>query len=89
MRTLILFALFFPLVLQAGSSTLSLKEGVGQEKVLMHCQTCHSLDYIEMNANFLGEKGWTKEVNKMINAFGAKIPSEDVSILVRYLSINY
>ncbi len=39
----------------------------------MQCLACHSLDYI----------------NKMINAFGAPIPKEDVDAIATYLNENY
>lgn len=85
-RIVTLFSVFF---LTATSSATLLKNGPGQDKVLTHCQMCHSLDYIEMNAHFLGEAGWNAEITKMINAFGAPIPPEDIQVLLKYLSTNY
>jgi mono/diheme cytochrome c family protein len=65
-----------------------LKEAPGREKV-MQCLACHSLDYIQMNSRFLDKAGWTASVNKMINAFGAPIPKEDVDAIATYLAENY
>jgi hypothetical protein len=62
---------------------------LGEIKVTMRCAMCHSLDYIQMNSRFLDKAGWTASVNKMINAFGAPIPKEDLDTIVNYLSQNY
>jgi hypothetical protein len=87
MRMLLIFLL--PLIAGAVKAPVELKEGPGKDKVLMNCQTCHSLEYVEMNAHFLGEKGWAAEITKMISAYGAPIAKEDVPILLKYLSTNY
>jgi hypothetical protein len=42
-----------------------------------------------MNSRFLDKTGWTASVNKMINAFGAPIPKEDVEVIASYLAQNY
>ena len=42
-----------------------------------------------MNSRFLDKAGWTASVNKMINAFGAPIPKEDVDAIASYLAQNY
>jgi hypothetical protein len=75
----------------AGTSHLppSLVDAPGKGQVLTNCQTCHSLEYIPMNAGFLGKNGWESEVKKMIHAYGAPIPEADVPVLVKYLSQNY
>jgi hypothetical protein len=65
-----------------------LAEGPGKDKVGV-CAACHSLDYIEMNSRFLDKAGWTASINKMINAFGAPIPKEDVEPLATYLAQHY
>ncbi|MBP0596215.1 cytochrome c [Paraburkholderia sp. LEh10] len=72
----------------AQESKVMLKEGSGKDKA-MQCVTCHSLDYIQMNSPFLDKAGWNASVAKMINAFGAPIPKEDVEIIVNYLVQNY
>jgi mono/diheme cytochrome c family protein len=53
------------------------------------CGTCHSLDYIQMNSRFLDKAGWTGSINKMINAFSAPIPKEDIEAIASYLAQNY
>lgn len=65
-----------------------LKEGEGLEKVKVHCNTCHSLDYIPMQPGFSAQQ-WTGIVNKMRKVFGAPIGDIDAEMIVRYLSINY
>ena len=72
----------------AQESKLTLKDGPGKDKA-MQCVACHSLDYIQMNSPFLDKAGWTASVNKMINAFGAPIPKEDVETIASYLAQNY
>ena len=72
----------------AQESKVQLKDGPGKDKA-MQCVACHSLDYIQMNSRFLDKAGWTGSVNKMINAFGAPIPKEDVEAIATYLAQNY
>ena len=72
----------------AQESKVQLKDGPGKDKA-MQCVACHSLDYIQMNSRFLDKAGWTGSVNKMINAFGAPIPKEDVEAIANYLAQNY
>ncbi len=72
----------------AQESKVQLKDGPGKEQA-MQCIACHSLDYIQMNSRFLDKAGWTASVNKMINAFGAPIPKEDVEAIAAYLAQNY
>jgi hypothetical protein len=72
----------------AQESKIVLKDGPGKEKV-MQCAACHSLDYIPMNSPFLDKAGWSTSVNKMINAFGAPIPKDDVEVIVTYLARHY
>jgi mono/diheme cytochrome c family protein len=72
----------------AQESKVELKNAPGRDKA-MQCVACHSLDYIQMNSRFLDKAGWTASVNKMINAFGAPIPKEDVDAIATYLAQNY
>ncbi len=72
----------------AQESKVQLKDAPGKDKALQ-CMACHSVDYIPMNSRFLDKAGWTAEVNKMINAFGAPIPKEDVEPIANYLTQNY
>lgn len=85
--------LAFALSLAAGTalaqeSKVQLKDGPGRDKANV-CFACHSADYIQMNSRFLDKAGWTASVNKMINAFGAPIPKEDVEAIASYLAQNY
>ena len=77
------------LAAHAGEEKVKIKQDAGAEKVRQDCVACHSLDYIRLNSPFLDEKGWEATVNKMIKAFGAPIPAEDVKPLTEYLSRNY
>ena len=72
----------------AQESKVQLKDAPGKDKA-MQCVACHSVDYIQMNSPFLDKAGWTASVNKMINAFGAPIPKEDVDTIASYLAQNY
>ena len=72
----------------AQESKLVLKDAPGREKAQV-CVACHSVDYIPMNSRFLDKAGWTASVNKMINAFGAPIPKEDVEPIAAYLAEHY
>jgi len=72
----------------AQESKLVLKDAPGREKAQV-CVACHSVDYIPMNSRFLDKAGWTASINKMINAFAAQIPKEDVDSIAGYLAQNY
>lgn len=72
----------------AQEDKLVLKDGPGREKTQV-CVACHSVDYIPMNSPFLDKAGWVATVNKMKNAFGAPIASEDVDAIATYLAANY
>lgn len=56
----------------------------GEELVKMHCMTCHSLKYIEMQPAF-PRKTWEKITGKMIKNFGAPIPDSAAKKIVDYL----
>lgn len=73
----------------ANEDSVQLKSGEGVEIVEQNCITCHSLDYIQMNSPFLDEKGWTAEVTKMVNVFGAPVEEADQRKIVEYLIANY
>ncbi|HZR70676.1 MAG TPA: cytochrome c [Burkholderiales bacterium] len=83
-----LAALAYAAGARAQESRIELKDAPGRDKA-MQCGACHSLDYIPMNSRFLDKAGWTASVNKMINAFGAPIPKEDVDAIASYLAENY
>ena len=77
-----------PLKAAGYAASDELADAPGREKTAQ-CGACHSLDYIRMNSRFLDLAGWTAVVNKMINAFGAPIPKDDVDAIARYLAVNY
>ena len=89
MRIVAAFAVIaFTAAAAAQEAKTVLKEGPGRDKANA-CLACHSLDYIEMNSSFLDKAGWTAEVNKMINAFGAPIDKADAEVIAAYLAENY
>lgn len=73
----------------AADRVVALKDGPGKDTVEAMCSGCHSLDYIPLNSPFLDQQGWTAEVNKMINAYGAPIPQADAAKAIAYLAANY
>ncbi|HTT13409.1 MAG TPA: hypothetical protein VMG60_21265 [Burkholderiaceae bacterium] len=77
-----------PKVELAQETPLQLADGPGKDK-FGQCAACHSLDYIEMNSRFLDKAGWTGTDNRMINAFAAPIPKEDVEPIAAYLAQHY
>jgi hypothetical protein len=74
---------------QTAEKPAELKRGAGRDKVVAHCNACHSLDYIPMNAGFLDVAGWDAEVAKMIKAYGAPLDQADAKAIGEYLGTNY
>ena len=68
---------------------VELKPGPGRDQVMGYCVACHSLDYIQGNSPFMTRQVWEAEVQKMIKAYGAQVPPDDVPKLVDYLTANY
>ena len=73
----------------AGEDGIRLVEGEGHDLTATSCATCHSLDYIPMNAPVMNRASWEKSVHKMIDKFGAPIRPEDIDQIVAYLSEHY
>ncbi len=73
----------------ADESKITLKPGPGRELVMGYCTMCHSLDYVQGNSPFMNRQTWEAEVNKMMKAYGAQIPAEDVPKVVDYLATHY
>ena len=74
----------------AQEKPIELANGPGREIVENYCGNgCHSLDYIPMNSPILDDRGWTGEVNKMIDVFGAPIKATETRIIIDYLVKNY
>lgn len=74
---------------RAGEESIRLAEGPGRESTSAFCATCHSLDYIPMNAEVFDRTGWEKNVRKMIDRFGAPIPEQEARRILDYLAENY
>ena len=73
----------------AGEETIQLRDASGRDLTTALCATCHSLDYIEMNADVFDEAAWEKSVRKMIDRFGAPISAGDAEKIRAYLAKNY
>ncbi len=80
-------ALCAPAIADEGS--VQLIDAAGRELTSGACVTCHSLDYIPMNAPLMNRGSWDKTVHKMIDKFGAPIRPEDVDAIVAYLTQHY
>jgi hypothetical protein len=74
---------------QTQERPIELASGAGRNTVEKYCSTCHSLDYILINSYILDGQGWTREVDKMINAFGSPIATAERTIIIDYLVKNY
>lgn len=74
---------------QAQEAKLELKPGPGRDQVMGYCVMCHSVDYIQMNSPFMTRQVWDAEITKMIKAYGAQIPPDQVPVLLDYLTKNY
>ena len=74
---------------QAQHQPIELAPAPGRDVVEKYCGFCHSLDYLTINSRILDRQGWTSEVNKMINAFGAPINPYETTIIIDYLTNNY
>jgi cytochrome c5 len=73
----------------AGEESLRLIDGPGRDLTAITCVTCHSLDYIPMNAPVMSRASWEKSIHKMIDKFGAPIRPEDVEQILDYLAAHY
>lgn len=74
------------LVLPAGQPSVQPGEGAGL--VVATCSQCHSLDYITTQPA-LTRTQWTAGVEKMRTRFGASVSSNQVPVLVEYLTRVY
>ena len=73
----------------AAETEIKLKPGAGLEQLQNNCGSCHSLDYIGMNAPFPDAKLWDAEITKMIKIFGAPVEEKDAKAILEYLKANY
>ena len=77
------------LAIAAGEESVQLQDAPGRDLVVARCSSCHSVDYVQMNAPVLDRAGWQKSVTKMIQQFGAPIGEEDAARIVEYLAAHY
>jgi hypothetical protein len=70
------------------SENSKLKPGPGTELVTSQCLLCHSADYISTQPR-LTRTVWKAEVTKMQQKYGAPISTNNVGMLVDYLTQNY
>ena len=73
---------------QLPPETARLKPGPGAEMVTAQCLLCHSADYISTQPR-LSRTAWTAAVVKMKDKYGAPIPTNNIPVLVDYLSKSY
>jgi cytochrome c5 len=73
----------------AGEEVIKLKNVPGSEVTATRCVTCHSLDYIQMNAVVMNRAAWQKTIRKMIDRYGAPVTEEDAREILQYLATNY
>ena len=75
--------------INAGEEKIKLKDDKSRTVVIAGCVTCHSLDYITMNAPIMDKAKWEKTVAKMIDVYKAPISKENAAAIVEYLSTYY
>jgi cytochrome c5 len=78
-----------PVALAAGEESIKLHDAPDRDLVVARCSTCHSVDYVQMNAPVFDRAAWQKSVRKMIDTFGAPISEDDARRIVAYLGNNY
>jgi DMSO/TMAO reductase YedYZ molybdopterin-dependent catalytic subunit len=78
-----------PASVPTDESHIKLIDAPGRDRVQANCITCHSLDYIPMNAKILDRAGWEKEVDKMVKVMGAPVSPADAAVIIDYLAKNY
>ncbi|MEW5847441.1 MAG: c-type cytochrome [Myxococcota bacterium] len=69
-------------------NTPPLAEGNDRELVEQHCSVCHATTYITMQPP-LSREAWQATVNKMLQAYGARISDDVASRVVNYLAAHY
>lgn len=68
--------------------TASFKPGPGVGLANGNCLTCHSVEYVAMQPP-LSQKGWTAEVKKMREKYGAQFSEDQIAPIVDYLTRTY
>ena len=74
---------------RAGEETVQLKDAPGRDVTVGRCVTCHSVDYIPMNAAVMDRAGWLKTIRKMVDRLGAPVTEEEATQILEYLSTHY
>lgn len=59
-------------------------ESAGAKATNSYCLMCHSAGMV-LNQPLLKKEAWRGEVDKMVNAFKAPIPQDQLPIIVKYL----
>ncbi len=65
-----------------------IKMGKGFETVNADCLMCHSFGYV-LNQGYQPREFWREKIHKMIKAFKAPIPKEDIPVIEDYLTKHY
>lgn len=68
--------------------TATFKEAPGVTALNAQCLTCHSAEYVIMQPP-LSLKGWTAEVTKMKQKYGAQFSTNEIAPIAYYLAFNY
>ena len=73
----------------ADESQLTLLAAPGRDAVYTNCRTCHSIDYVIINAGIPDRAGWEGSIAKMRKVMGAPISDADAAVILDYLATNY
>jgi hypothetical protein len=74
---------------RADESQLTLIDAPGRDAVYVNCRTCHSVDYVLLNAGIPDRAGWEGSITKMRKVMGAPISDADAAVILDYLAANY
>lgn len=74
---------------RAGEELIELRDAPGRRQLMAGCMTCHSADYILMNATVMDRSRWEVSVRKMIDKLGAPLSEADAVAIIDYLASNY
>lgn len=88
-RSLIFAIALVSATARADESRLRLIDAPGRDLLQTHCLTCHSVDYVLLNAGIPDRKGWEASVNKMRKIMGAPLSDADALAIVDYLTAQY
>lgn len=74
---------------RADESQITLIDAPGRDAVSANCRTCHSVDYVLLNASIPDRTGWESSITKMRKIMGAPISDADAAVILDYLAGNY